>query len=183
MNVGNTFGCPAAMARFDVFYKQMTGIYGFHRRPVLEGLSRGALYVYNWAAKNTEHTGLIYADNPVCDFKSWPGGKGGAPGSAADWAALLNCYGFNSEEEALAWPFNPVDNMGPIVEAGIPMLHSYGDADEAVPWEENTKVLAERVAALGGNISLFCKPGCRHHPHGPENPAFFADWVIEHTLN
>lgn len=182
MNVGNTFGCPSAMERFDVFYKEMTEKYGFHKKPVLEGLSRGGLYVYNWAANHTANVGLIYADNPVCDFKSWPGGKGKLSGSVNDWAALFKHYGFQTESEALAWPKNPVDNMAPIVKAGIPLVHVYGDADELVPWEENTKILAERVEALGSKIKLFVKPGGRHHPHGPEDPSAFADWVLEHVL-
>ena len=182
MNVGNTFGCPSAMARFDVFYKEMTEKYGFHKKPILEGLSRGGLYVYNWAAKNTDKVGLLYADNPVCDFKSWPGGKGKGPGSKGDWESLFKCYGFKSEEEALAWPHNPVDNLAPIIKAGIPIVHSYGDADEVVPWEENTKVIAERAEALGAKIQLYRKPGCGHHPHGPEDPVAFADWVLAHVL-
>ena len=183
MNVGNTFGCPSAMARFDVFYRDMTEKYGFHQRPVLEGLSRGGLYVYNWVANHTGNVGLIYADNPVCDFKTWPGGKGKGPGSASDWAALLECYGFKSEEEALAWPWNLLDNLASIVKAGIPLVHCYGDADEVVLWEENTKIIAERVEALGGKMKLFCRPGCHHHPHGPEDPVAFADWVLEYTLD
>lgn len=48
MNVGNTFGCPSAMQHFDKFYKQLTEEHGLSRKPVLEGLSRGGLYVYNW---------------------------------------------------------------------------------------------------------------------------------------
>jgi hypothetical protein len=183
MNVGNTFGCPSAMARFDVFYKEMTEEYGFHKRPVLEGLSRGGLYVYNWAATHPSTVGLVYGDNPVCDFKSWPGGKGQGPGSMTDWAELLQCYGFPSEQEALDWPGNPVDNLTPLVKAGIPLVHVYGDADEVVPWEENTRVMAGRAEALGAKIQLFRKPGCRHHPHGPEDPAVLADWILEHTLD
>ena len=182
MNVGNTFGCPSAMARFDAFYKELTENYGFHKKPILEGLSRGGLYVYNWAANHTANVGLIYADNPVCDFKSWPGGKGKGPGSVSDWVDLFQCYGFPSEQEALAWRTNPVDNLAPIVKAGIPLVHVYGNADEVVPWEENTKVMAERAEALGGAIKLFMKPGCLHHPHGPEDPAVLADWVIERAL-
>jgi len=183
MNVGNTFGCPSAMARFDVFYEEMTEKYGFHKKPILEGLSRGGLYVYNWAAKNTDSVGLIYADNPVCDFKSWPGGKGTGPGSKGDWESLLKCYGFQSEEEALAWAGNPVDNLAPVIEAGISMVHSFGDADETVPWQENTKVMAERAESLGYKIQLYRKPGSGHHPHGPETPVAFTDWVLENVLN
>ena len=183
MNVGNTFGCPSAMKRFDVFYQEMTVKYRFHRKPVLEGLSRGGLYVYNWAVDNTDKVGVVYGDNPVCDFKSWPGGKGKGPGSPVNWTDLMKCYGFKSEAEALAWGKNPVDNVAPLVKAGIPLVHVYGDADESVPWKENTKVLAERVEALGGTIKLYRKPGCKHHPHGPEDPKAFIKWVLENTLS
>lgn len=183
LNVGNTFGCPSAMERFNAFYDEMTANYGFHKKPILEGLSRGGLYVYNWAAENTEKVGLIIADNPVCDFKSWPGGCGTGPGSTSDWDELLKCYGFASEAEALAWPKNPVDNMAPIVKARIPLVHLFGDADEVVPWEENTGILSERVNELGGTVKLIRKPGCKHHPHGPDDPASLADWVIQNTLS
>jgi len=182
MNVGNTFGCPSAMKRLDAFYLEMTGKYGFHRKPVLEGLSRGGLYVYNWGAVNPDKVGMIYADNPVCDFKSWPGGKGKGPGSPEDWSRLLKCYGFASEGEALAWPKNPVNNVTELVMAGIPMVHVFGDADEVVPWEENTKIMDERVKALGGTMKLIRRLGGKHHPHGPEDPGALADWVIAHAL-
>jgi pimeloyl-ACP methyl ester carboxylesterase len=181
MNVGDTYGCPSAMRRFDAFYNEMTRRYAFHKKPVLEGLSRGGLYVYNWAADNTDKVGLILADNPVCDFKSWPGGKGKGPGSPGSWATLLKCYGFASDTEALAWKKNPVDNVGPVVKAGIPLVHLFGDADEVVPWEENTKIMAERVEALGGKIELIRKPGCKHHPHGPDDPAAVAEWILANT--
>jgi len=95
----------------------------------------------------------------------------------------MRCYGFKSETEALAWDKNPVDNAGIFVKAGIPLVHCYGDADEVVLWEENTKVMSERVKAAGGGISLFARPGGRHHPHGPVDPVSFADWVISNTLN
>lgn len=183
INVGNTFGCPAAMKRFSVFHREMTEKYKFHKRPVLEGLSRGGLYIYNWAADNTDKVGLVYGDNPVCDFKSWPGGKGKGPGSEDNWHDLIKCYEFTSESEAMAWPKNPVDNVAPLVKAGIPLVHVYGDADEIVPWDENTKVIAERVKALRGDIKLFCKPGCKHHPHGPDDPAVLADWVLTNVLD
>ena len=178
ISVGNTFGCPDAMLRFDAFHEAMTGTFGFHARPVLEGLSRGGLYAYNWAIKHPDRVGMVYADNPVCDFKSWPGGKGAGPGSSQDWVELLRCYHFADEAEALAWPGNPIDRVGSLVQAGIPLVHSFGDADETVPWQENTQVLAERVAALNGKITLFRKPGGKHHPHGPADPEAFADLVI-----
>jgi len=178
MNVGNTFGCPDAMDRFDVFYEVMVSSCGFHLLPVLEGLSRGGLYIYNWAARQPSRVGLLYADNPVCDFKSWPGGKGCGPGSTSDWKRLLESYHFGKEEDALAWNGNPVDHAEALLKAGVPIAHVYGDADEVVPWEENTGIIIRKALELGLPIHAERKPGFRHHPHGPENPVNFADWII-----
>lgn len=181
IRVGNTFGCPDAMDRFDSFYEVMTGTCAFHSLPVLEGLSRGGLYAYNWAARDPSRVGLIYADNPVCDFNSWPGGKGIAPGSPSDWQQLLNSYHFASGEDALQWRGNPIDHLEGLLCAGVPIAHVFGDADEVVPWEENTGVMATKAEEYGCPIHVVRKPGCRHHPHGPDDPAGFADWVVEHA--
>lgn len=176
MNVGNTFGCPSAMDRFDAFHEEMTGKYGFHPRPVLEGLSRGGLYVYNWTARNPDKVACLYADNAVCDFKSWPGGKGIGPGSPDDWSKLLIDYGFSSEEEALAYAGNPVDNLEPLARAGVPVIHAAATEDEAVPISENTDVVEKRYRQLGGEIKVIRHPG-GHHPHGLEDPTPIIEYV------
>ena len=177
IQVGNTFGCPEALAHWDVFYRELTEGEGLAARPALEGLSRGGLYIYNWATRNPEKVGCLYGDAPVCDFKSWPGGRGNGPGSPGDWEKLLEDYHFASEEEALAYGGNPVDNLLPLARAGVPILHVYGDADEAVPWEENTGVVRERYAVLGGEMETIVKPGGRHHPHGLEDPTRVVEWI------
>ena len=82
---------------------------GFNKKVALEGMSRGGLIVYNWAAQNPEKVACIYADAPVMDFKSWPMGQGKSAGSAMDTKQLLNAYGFKNEAEALNWKKNPID--------------------------------------------------------------------------
>jgi hypothetical protein len=181
IQVGNTFGCPDALAHWDVFYPQLVGEHGLSRKPVLEGISRGGLYIYNWAVYNTDKVGGLYGDAPVCDFKTWPGGFGLGPASPEDWQQLLAAYHFASDAEALAYPGNPVDNLAPLAAAGIPLLHVYGDADDLVRWEENTGVVAERYRALGGEITVIPKPGVGHHPHGLEDPTPIVEWVVEKT--
>jgi pimeloyl-ACP methyl ester carboxylesterase len=181
MSVGNTFGCPDAMQKFNTFYDFLTKVHGFHSRPVLLGLSRGGLYVYNWACANPEKTGCVYADNPVCDFKSWPGGKGIGPGSPDDWTKLLADYHFADEAEALAYP-QPIDNVGILLQAGVPLVHAARTEDEIVPIAENTDVMEARVKALGGSLKVFRHPG-NHHPHGLDDPAPMADWIEANTLN
>jgi pimeloyl-ACP methyl ester carboxylesterase len=178
IEVHNTFGCPWAMDRWDSFYAFLTGEYGLHDKAALEGLSRGGLYCYNWAARHPDRVACLYADAGVMDFKSWPAGRGGGDGNPAEWEKLLNDYGFASEEEALAYGGNPVDNLAPLAQAGIPLLHVYGDADAAVPPGENVLVVNERYEQLGGYIALICKHGVGHHPHALANPAPIVDFIL-----
>jgi len=94
--VGNTFGSPSALQHFDAFYEALQKG-GLAKKGALIGISRGGLYAYNWAARHPEAVSCIYGDAPVCDFKSWPGGKGKGKGSAGDWASLQKHYGFKDE--------------------------------------------------------------------------------------
>ena len=52
----------------------------------------------------------------------------------------------------------------------ISIVRCVADADEVVPWQENTQVMTQRVAAAGGDIKLIVKHGFRHHPHGRTDP-------------
>ena len=79
--------------------------------------SRGGLYALNWAEKNPLCVAGVYVDAPVCDFKSWPAGRGKGKGSPDDWNKCLRAYGFN-EQQALSYKGNPVDNMRGMAKAG-----------------------------------------------------------------
>lgn len=68
-DVADLYGSDKAVARWDRFYKRMIKA-GFDKKVVLEGMSRGGLIVYNWAARNPDKVACIYADAPVMDFKS-----------------------------------------------------------------------------------------------------------------
>ena len=176
--VGNTFGCPDALKHWDVFYQFLTKEYGLGPRAVLEGVSRGGLYCYNWAAANTDKVACIFGDAPVCDFKSWPGGKGKGKGSPKDWEKCRSDYHFASEAEALAYTKNPVDNLKALAEANIPLIHLCGDADDVVPVEENTKVIEERYAKLGGLMKVIVKKGVGHvHSLVPPDP--IVDFILQ----
>jgi pimeloyl-ACP methyl ester carboxylesterase len=174
-------GCPDVRPFWDAFYKELTGKYGFAKKTALIGLSRGGLYCYNWAAANPDKVACIYADAAVCDFKSWPGGKGKGKGSKRDWDLVMKVYHFANEAEALAYKGNPVDNLAPLAAAKVPLLHVYGDADDVVPWDENTGVVAERYKKLGGDITLIAKPGVSHHPHGLADPAPIVEFIVKHA--
>jgi pimeloyl-ACP methyl ester carboxylesterase len=183
VSVPDMLGSPTAVAHWNSFYHGLTGKYGFADKVALVGLSRGGLYVYNWAAANPEKVACIYGDAPVCDFKSWPGAFGKGQRSDRDWALVLECYGFKSDAEAKAYGKNPVDNLAPLAAARIPLLHVYGDADEVVPWQENTGVVAERYRKLGGQIALIAKPGGLHHPHGLDDSTPIVDFIWNNTAS
>jgi pimeloyl-ACP methyl ester carboxylesterase len=176
----NKFGCPETMQRWSAFYDELTGKYGFAKKAALLGMSRGGLYCYAWAAAHPETVACIYGDAPVCDLKSWPGGKGKGKGSPRDWGMAMEIFGLKDEAAALAWKGNPIDNLAPIAKAKIPILHVYGEADDVVPAEENTLLLAERYKALGGEITLIAKPGVGHHPHGLDDPTPIVEFIRKH---
>jgi pimeloyl-ACP methyl ester carboxylesterase len=182
INVGNTFGCPDALKHWDPFYRQLTEVYGLSRRPVLEGLSRGGLYCFNWAADNPEKVACILADNAVLDFKSWPGGKGKGTGSPGDWNKLLADYHFASEAEALAYRKNPVDNLRPLARAKVPLFLLCGDADDVVPYPENGAIVNRRYARLGGPVTLLVKRHLGHHPHGLTDPEPVVEFILRHAI-
>lgn len=181
INVGNTFGCPDALAHWDVLYQQLTEQHGFSKKPVLEGLSRGGLYCFNWAASNPDKVGCILADNAVLDFKSWPGGKGKGKGSPGDWKKLIQDYHFADEAAALAYTKNPVDNLAPLAEAKVPLFLLCGDADDVVPYEENGAIVQQRYERLGGPAQTLIKKGLGHHPHGLDDPTPVVEFILQHT--
>jgi len=182
-SVPDHLGGPEAVVHWNAVYQELTSRFGFSTKPGLVGLSRGGLYCYNWATANPDKIACIYGDAPVCDFKSWPGGKGKGPGSARDWQLVLQRYGFKDEAEALAYPGNPIDQLAPLAAAHVPLLHVFGDADEVVPWDENTGVIAERYGKLNGPITLIRKPGVKHHPHGLDDSTPIVEFLWRHAAN
>jgi pimeloyl-ACP methyl ester carboxylesterase len=177
----NLYGAPRAVAIMDAFYAHMVSVQKMSARPVLEGFSRGGLYALNWAARNPGKVSVIYLDAAVCDFKSWPGGKGKGDGAPGNWKSCLLAYGL-TEEQALNYPLNPVDNLAPLARAGIPIIAVYGEADTTVPPEENSLVVEKRYKELGGTITLIAKPGVKHHPHSLADPTPVVEFILQNRL-
>lgn len=163
VEVGGLFGAEAALARWDRFYALCREL-GLGPKPILEGMSRGGLVALNWAARHPGRLSAIYVDNPVCDFRSWPGGKTGQR-SDSDWALCLAAYGLR-EEQAQSYARMPLDRLAPLAAAKVPIFLVLGSADQVVPPSENGELLAQRYLSLGGPLEVWRKPGAGHHPHG-----------------
>lgn len=178
VDVQNMYGAPAAMDIMDRFYETLVRDYRLSPKTVLEGFSRGGLFSFNWAALHPGRVAAIYADAPVCDVASWPGGRGKGTGSPEDWLRLLDVYGA-TEQEALSGKLSPVNRLAPLANARIPVLAVVGDADNVVPLEENMAVVERKYRAMGGSIRVIHKPGAGHHPHSLPDPAPIVEFILK----
>lgn len=182
IEVSNLFGNNKAIQIWDDFYKYVTERYQLNKKVVLEGMSRGGLIIFNWGNRNAEKVACIYADAPVCDFKSWPAGKGIGEGSPKAWSTCLKAYGF-TEELALLSSGNPINHMEYIASNKVPILVVVGDVDKVVPVAENTELLKKRLNSLGWDLDMIHKPEVGHHPHSLKNPKPIVDFILKHTGN
>lgn len=173
-------GNQEAVNLWNHFYNYLISQYQLNPKAVLEGFSRGGLYVYNWGSENVTKVACIYADAPVCDLRSWPGGKGKGAGSPDDWKAHLKAYNL-TELTVNKFKEMPIYNAVKLAEARVPVIHVCGAKDEAVPIEENTYVLEKTYKEAGGEIQIIVKEGGGHHPHSLKDPYPIVRFILSHT--
>ena len=163
VDVSNLYGSAKAMERCDEFYNFLTSNFNLNKKAILEGMSRGGLMIFNFAAKYPHRVSAIYGDNPVCDFRSWPGGKNGKL-SQGDWDRCLKAYGITAEQAA-KYPQIADSSFAPKLK-NIPVALVIGTADKVVPPAENAGLLAKHLKANKQPHKVWLKPGLKHHPHG-----------------
>ena len=179
-DVADLFGSPTATKRWDEFYALAVKA-GLNKRAVLEGMSRGGLIIYNWAAKNTDKVACIYGDAPVMDIKSWPMHWGNFGNDKSNCERMLKAYGFADKEQAMAWEGNPIDHARIFAKAKTPIIHVVGDIDEGVPVAENTAIFEQRLRQYGHTMYVIHKPDVGHHPHSLNNPEPILKYILEAT--
>jgi pimeloyl-ACP methyl ester carboxylesterase len=177
IKVSDMYGAPAALELMAKFEDALVAQYGLSKRAVLEGFSRGGLYAVNYAAAHPDRVAGLYLDAPVLDLRSWPGGKGKGKGSPDCWKQALAIYGL-TEDSAAAFKGNPIDKAEIVAKAHIPVIAVCGDADDVVPYLENTAIFKQRFEAAGGKIDVILKPGVNHHPHSLKDPKPIVDFLL-----
>lgn len=180
LKVSDMYGAPSAIEAMAQFHAHAVREFALSKRAVLEGFSRGGLYAVNFAAAHPDKTAALYLDAPVLDIRSWPGGKGKGKGDARCWKQALEIFGL-TEDTAKDFKGNPIDHAGALAKAGIPIVAVVGDADDVVPYEENTKPFAEKYRAAGGTIEVIVKPGVNHHPHSLKDPKPIVDFLLKNA--
>ena len=179
-DVANLFGSLEGVKRWNDFYGLMTTT-GFSKKVALEGMSRGGLIIYNWAVENPEKVACIYADAPVLDGTSWPGGFGKGKGSLSDWERFKDVYNLNSKKDISEFSDNPIHKTDKIANVGFPMMHVCGEVDKVVPVDENTRLFEEKIKQLGGDIITIYKKDIDHHPHSLKNPTPIVNFILRAT--
>ena len=111
------------------------------------GLSRGGLFIYNWALENHDKIACLYADAPVCDIRNWPCRPplAGTP----EYIRCLEMYGL-TEQDLKDKYRPPIERAHELARAGIPVIHVCGSADE-VDVERNSIPLLCNYMQGGGN--------------------------------
>lgn len=184
VNVDNQYGSPNAMQIWDKTYDFLVDSLHFAPKVALEGVSRGGLYVYGWAKRNPDKVACIYNEAPVCDAKSWPGGKGKGAGNKDNWAQYLKIFNMK-EAEALTFKDNPIDNLDGLASFKVPILHVISNSDKIVPNDENTYPLVQRYTALGGPATIYPVtdgPQNLEGHHFPINKADeWADFIVKNS--
>lgn len=167
--------CLETMRRFQ---GHVESEYGFTELPGLLGFSRGGYSAFNYAIRYPDKVAMLYLDAPLLDFRSLADMKS-SENPADGFKKLLKRFpniAATAFDDVL---LNALDYTEKVAAAEIPIIVVAGDADEVVPYEENTAILVKRYRELGGNIELIVKHGCKHHPHSLENPEPIADFIIK----
>jgi len=123
----------------------------------------------------------LFADNgfskkPVLE------GAGGAAGEAYGWAInnpdKVSCiYGENPVMRTSFSRAQPLDNLGSLAKAGIPLLHVCGSLDPGLT--EYTNVVKKRYKELGGRMTVIVKEGEGHYPTAPRDPKPVVDFIMQ----
>ena len=161
VDVGESYGSPAGRKAYAAFHHHVVREHRLEPKARLLAQSRGGLMLYNWAAENPDKVRCIAGIYPVCDLRSYPG-----------LARAAGAYGLTPAELEEQLPrHNPIDRLGPLERAAVPIFHIHGDADAVVPLETNSRVVRDRYTALGGAMQLLVVPGKGH----AEIPAYFRE--------
>ncbi len=173
-------GNEEAIKDWNSFYDLLTKA-GLDKKAVMEGMSRGGIYVFNWAAVNPDKVAAVYVDNPLLNTSSWALGiiKAGGPKDMLDLVDVFKKdYNLTTENDMKNFKNNPVDKVKQIVKGKYPILILCADDDEIVNPANNTLLFEKEIKELSGNITVIHKPGFKHHPHSLPNPTPIVDFLL-----
>lgn len=167
IDVGASCGSPKGAEVYEALYQMLMKDYQLNPKARMIGQSNGGLITYGYAFRYPDHVERVLALFPATDLQSWPG----LDRLCGSFSPAGLAYGLDRKEmESRLKEFNPIDNIAPLVKAGIRALHLHGTADDVVPLEPNSGEFERRYKALGGDITVVTVEG---GIHGAPVSAFF----------
>jgi alpha-beta hydrolase superfamily lysophospholipase len=111
--------------------------------------------VTSWAAENTDKVAGIAGIYPVFDFRTYPGVDKASPAykkTAQELTAEIKQH-------------NPIEQVGKLAAAKIPVFLIHGDEDKVVPLKENSAEFLARYDAAGAKelVTLVVPKGQGHN--------------------
>jgi pimeloyl-ACP methyl ester carboxylesterase len=149
---------------------------GFHIVTGPRPRDPNATVLQEWDATYKHLIGQGFSKRPVME------GAGVAAGEAYAWAIAnpdkVSCvYGENPVLRSITSKTQPLDDLAPLANAGVHLLHLCGSFD---PWlETQTRVAQKRYQELGGRITVMIKEGEGHYPLAPKDPQPVVDFIIK----
>ena len=140
-------------------------------------MSCGGLIGTKFAAKYPQKVSCLYIDAPVLNLLSCPADMG--IGEGGMFEEFTNATGI-TKSQLICHREHPIDKMHILLENGLPVILVAGDSDSIVPYCENGAILEKFYKENGGEIEVYIKPGCGHHPHGLEDTTPIINFVMKH---
>lgn len=163
------------------FYKLLNEA-GLNKKVVLEGMSRGAVYVLNWAAANPDKVAAVYVDNPLLDMKAMYYGPNGEEKPENEITIGMKENWGIDRSQIKNFHESPIDKVDQIVKGNYPILILCAELDKAAINSQNAFPFEKKIKEKGGSITVIEKKGFGHHPHSFPNPAIIVDF-IEKAVN
>ena len=109
-------------------------------------------------------------------------GAGGAAGEAYAWAIAnpdkVSCiYGENPVLRSNMSTTQPIDNLAPLANAGVHILHVCGSLDPSL--KSQTRIAEKRYQELGGRITVIIKEGEGHYPLAPSDRKPVVGFILK----
>lgn len=160
------------------FRDYLVPAFGLNPRCVPIGMSCGGLHAVRQAAAFPEMISALCLDAPVINLLSCPFGLGAGTDLSPDAAdvEVREALGL-TRITVLSYRDHPLDHIGELIQAKLPLLLMYGDADTVVRFDENGIHLKTAYEASQLPYLEFRVPGRGHHPHGPDTPAHMAEAI------
>ena len=169
-------GNKQSINEWNAFYRLLNEC-GLNRKVVLEGMSRGGVYVFNWAAANPDKVAAVYVDNPLLDMKAMYVGPDGKEKPENEITVGIKKHWGIDRGQIKNFHESPIDKIDAIVKGNYPILILCAELDDAAVNSQNTFPFERKIREKGGDITVIVKKGFKHHPHSFPNPSVIVDFI------